>query len=56
MAIARRDVGYLSVLVWAFIGIAVKQASVPLVAVSAGIAAALMLALAIFSLLRRRTA
>jgi benzodiazapine receptor len=55
MAITRRDVGYLSVLVWAFIGIAVKQASAPLVAISAGIAAALMLGLAIFSLLRRRT-
>ena len=55
MAITRRDVGYLSVLVWAFVGIAVKQASAPLVAISAGIAAALMLGLAIFSLLRRRT-
>lgn len=56
MAIARRDVGYLSVLVWAFIGIAIKQASAPLVAVSAWSAAALMLGLVIFSLLRRRTA
>ena len=55
MAITRRDVGYLSVLVWAFGGIAIKQASAPLVAISAGIAAALMLGLAIFSLLRRRT-
>ena len=53
MAITRRDAGYLSVLVWAFIGIAVKQASVPVVAVSAWAAAALMLALAIFSLIRR---
>ena len=56
MAIARRDAGYVAVLVWAFIGIAVKQASAPLVAVSAWIAAALMLGLVIFSLLRRRTA
>jgi hypothetical protein len=53
MAIMRRDVGYLSVLVWAFIGIAVKQASAPAVVISAWIAAVLMLGLAIFSLLRR---
>jgi benzodiazapine receptor len=56
MAITRRDVGYLAVLIWAFIGIAVKQASVPLVATSAWIAAAFMLGLAILSLIRRRTA
>lgn len=54
MALTRRDAGYLSVLVWAFIGIAVKQTSVPLVALSAWIAAALMLALAIFSVARRK--
>lgn len=54
MALTRRDAGYLSVLVWAFIGIAVKQTSAPLVAVSAWIAAALMLGLAIFSLIRRQ--
>lgn len=53
MALTRRDVGYLAVLVWAFIGIAVKQASAPDVVISAWIAAALMLALAVFSLLRR---
>ena len=53
MALTRRDAGYLSVLVWAFIGIAVKQTSVPLVVLSAWIAAALMLVLAIFSLIRR---
>jgi hypothetical protein len=56
MAITRRDVAYLAVLVWAFIGIAVQQASVPLVATSAWIAATLMLGLAIFSFIRRRTA
>lgn len=56
MALTRRDVGYLAVLIWAFLGIAVKQASVPLVATSAGIASALMLGLAIYSLLRRRIA
>jgi benzodiazapine receptor len=54
MALMRRDVGYLAVLVWAFIGIAVKQVPAPLVVLSAWIAAALMLGLALFSLARRR--
>lgn len=54
MGLTRRDVGYLAVLVWAFIGIAVKQTSAPLVVLSAWIAAGLMLALAVFSLIRRR--
>ena len=53
MALTRRDAGYLAVLVWAFIGIAVKHTSVPLVATSAWIAAVLMAALAVFSLIRR---
>jgi len=56
MALTRNDIGYLSVLIWAFTGIAVKQASAPLVAVSAGIATALMLVLLIFSLFRLRSA
>lgn len=56
MSLARRDVGYLAVLVWAFIGIAVKQASAPAVATSAWIAAVLMAGLILFSLVRRRTA
>jgi hypothetical protein len=55
MAVTRRDASYIAVLVWAFIGIAVKQASAPMVSVSAWIAAGLMLMLAIFSLVRRRT-
>jgi translocator protein len=54
MAIARRDVGYISVLVWAFIGIAVKQASAPLVVASAWIAVGLMAGLVVFSLIRQR--
>ncbi|HSB02212.1 MAG TPA: hypothetical protein VLE49_16300 [Anaerolineales bacterium] len=53
MALTRRDVGYLAVLVWAFAGIAVKQTSAPTVVLSAWSAAALMLGLAIFSLIRR---
>jgi benzodiazapine receptor len=56
MALTRRDVSYLAVLVWAFAGIAVKQTSAPTVVLSAWIAAALMLGLAIFSLIRRRKA
>jgi benzodiazapine receptor len=54
MAWTRRDAGYLSVLGWAFIGIAVKQAWEPTVAVSAWVAAGLMLALVIYSGLTRR--
>lgn len=54
MAMARRDVGYLAVLVWAFIGIAVKQTPAPQVVLTAWIAAALMFGLAVFSLVRRR--
>jgi hypothetical protein len=54
MALTRWDAGYLFVLVWAFIGIAVKQTSAPVVAVSAWIVAALMLGLAIYSLIYRR--
>jgi len=54
MAITRRDAAYLFVLVWSFIGIAVKQADVSNVATSAWIGAGLMLVLAIYSLLVRR--
>jgi hypothetical protein len=54
MALTRRDVGYLAVLVWAFAGIAVKQTSAPQVVLTAWIAAALMFGLAIVSLVRRR--
>ncbi len=56
MALTRRDVGYLSVLVWAFIGIAAKQTSVPIVVLSAWVAAILMLGLLIYSWMHRRTA
>lgn len=56
MAQARRDIGYLLVLVWAFAGIAIKQTSAPLVMSSAWIAAALVLALVLYSWMRSRTA
>lgn len=50
ISLTRRDIAYLLVLIWAFIGIAVKQARVPLVAGSAWAAAvvtALLIVLAI---------
>jgi len=56
MALTRRDAGYVAVLVWAFIGIAVKQAPAPIVTLSAWIAAALMLGFVIYSWMRRRNA
>jgi hypothetical protein len=53
MAITRRDVGYVAVLAWAFAGIAIKQSAAPNVVLSAWIAAAAMLGLGIYSLVRR---
>lgn len=55
MAIIRKDATYLFVLVWSFIGIGIKQTAVPDVVVSAWVAAGLMLGLAVYSLMRRRT-
>jgi hypothetical protein len=52
MVITRRDIGYLSVLVWAFIGIAVRQTAVPMVVTSAWIAAGLLGGLVVFRLIR----
>ena len=56
MAITRRDTGYLVVLLWAFIGIAVKQTSAPLVMVSAWMAAMFILGLVTYSWIGRRSA
>jgi hypothetical protein len=56
MTVTRRDAAYLFVLVWSFIGIAVKQASTASVANIAWVAAGFMLVLAVYSLTRRRTA
>jgi hypothetical protein len=56
MALTRRDAAYLLVLVWSFIGIAVKQTPVPNVVATAWIGAGLMLVLAVYSLTRRQTA
>ncbi len=41
IAITRRDIAYLLVLVWAFAGIGVKQATIPLVATAAWVSAAI---------------
>jgi hypothetical protein len=55
MAATRRDVAYLLVLVWAYVGIAVKQAGAPLVANAALVAAGLIaLAVAAAFVLARR--
>lgn len=54
MALSRRDAEFLFVFVWSFIGIAVKQAAVPLVASSAWVAVVVAFALAIYSLVQRR--
>jgi translocator protein len=50
MAITRRDVAYLLVLVWAFIGIASKHAGTPVVSAAAWVASVLVAAAAIWSI------
>lgn len=54
MALTRQDSGYLFVLVWAFIGIAVKQSAVTLVAATAWVTAIFCLLLAVMSIVQRR--
>lgn len=53
MTLTRRDSGYVFVLVWSFLGIALKQSAAPLVANSAWAAVILMLGLAIYSIVQR---
>ena len=53
MALTRRDVAYLLVLVWAFIGIASKHAGAPLVSISAWAATGLVAVAAVWSLVRK---
>lgn len=50
VALTRRDAGYLLVLVWAFVGIAVKFPAEALVSISAWVAAGLVAAFAAYSL------
>jgi hypothetical protein len=56
MAVTRHDPGYVFVLVWSFVGIAVKQAAEPTVANTAWVAAVVMLGLALYSIFQRRRA
>ena len=53
MAITRRDVAYLLVLVWAFIGIATKHAGTPVVSAAAWVATVLVAAAVIWSIVAK---
>jgi benzodiazapine receptor len=53
MTMTRRDAGYLLVLVWSFIGIAVKQSATPLVANSVWVLTLAIFGLASFSIFQR---
>lgn len=54
MAVTRREIAYLLVLIWSFIGIAVKQASTATVATTAWLAAGFILISMMYSLTRRQ--
>jgi hypothetical protein len=54
MSVMRHDSGYVFVLVWSFVGIAVKQSAAPLVANSAWVLALVALGLAVFAIFKRR--
>jgi len=54
MAVTRHDSGYVFVLVWSFVGIAVKQSAAPLVANSAWVLALVAFGLAAFAIFKRR--
>ena len=53
MALTRKDIAYLGVLIWAFIGIALEHQGTPLVTWSAWAAAALSAAAVLFTALKR---
>ncbi len=53
MAIRQRDEAYLLVLVWAFVGIALKHAATPAVSIAAWVATALVAGMVGWSLVRR---
>ncbi|MCX6031518.1 MAG: tryptophan-rich sensory protein [Chloroflexi bacterium] len=53
MSVTRRDIAYTGVLVWAFVGIAVKQAATPLVTITAWAMVAVMLIALLITRLRR---
>lgn len=54
MAVTRHDSGYVFVLVWSFVGIAVKQSAAPLVANSSWVLALVAFGLAVFAIFKRR--
>ena len=53
MSLTRADIAYSLVLVWAYIGIAVKHSSTPIVSSSALITAGLILVILIIALIRK---
>ncbi len=53
MSLTRADIAYSLVLIWAYVGIAVEQASTPVVATSAWIASGLILVLLVIGVLRK---
>ena len=53
MSWTRRNIAYVLVIVWAFVGIAIKQAATPLVAWSAWVLAAVALVALVVALLRK---
>lgn len=55
-SIVRNDVGFVLVFVWAFVGIAVKHSATPAVAVTASVAALLLLLSLVVGAVRRRSA
>ena len=54
MSLTRGDAPYVVVLIWAYVGIAVKQSGAPLVATAAGVAAGLLVCLLAVSVSRSR--
>jgi hypothetical protein len=54
MAITRRDVAYLLVLVWAFVGIATKHTGTPMVSTAAWVATALVATSVVWSAIAKR--
>jgi len=54
MSLVRRDVAYVLVIVWAFVGIAVKHSATPLVSIAAALAAGFVLATPLVGLVRGR--
>jgi benzodiazapine receptor len=56
MSLTRADVAYVIVLIWAYVGIAVKQSAVPLVTYAALAATGALVLVVVFTALRRRPA